>query len=124
MFPGPKRDPGKERGTDRNRRVSSPLSPILYLFLAPAGKLYLKVQDLLAHDEAPDASPPPMVGKRRPGPIHPKYSLPAEHWPTVIHRVVEQKEPLRTVAAAYGVSHETIRRIMLHVHQQLGQQEA
>jgi hypothetical protein len=42
----------------------------------------------------------------------------------VIHRVVEQKEPLRTVAAAYGVSHETIRRIMLHVHQQRGQQEA
>jgi Zn-dependent peptidase ImmA (M78 family) len=30
----------------------------------------------------------------------------------VIHRVVEQKEPLRTVAAAYGVSHETIRRLM------------
>ena len=77
---------------------------------------------MLAHDEAHDVSPPPMVSKRRPGPIHPKYSLPAEHWPTVIHRVVEQKEPLRTVAAAYGVSPETIRRL-LHIHQQRGQQE-
>jgi hypothetical protein len=30
----------------------------------------------------------------------------------IMHRVVEQKESLRTVAAAYGVSHETIRRLM------------
>ena len=95
--------------------MSNALSPILYLFLAPSGKLYLKVQDVLAHDEAHDASPPPIVGKRRPGPKHPNYGIPAEHWQTVVHRVVEQKEPLRTVAAAYGVSHETIRRIMLHV---------
>jgi Zn-dependent peptidase ImmA (M78 family) len=42
----------------------------------------------------------------------------------VVQRVVEQKEPLRTVAAAYGVSHETIRRILLHAHKQRGQQEA
>jgi hypothetical protein len=104
--------------------VSATLSPILYLFLAPSGTLYLKVQDVLALDEVPDASPPPIVGNRRPGPKHPAYGIPAEHWPTVVHRVVEQKEPLRTVAAAYGVSHETIRRIMLHVHQQRGQQEA
>jgi len=40
-----------------------------------------------------------------------------------MHRLVEQKEPLRTVAAAYGVSHETIRRIMHHVRKQRGQQE-
>ena len=48
MFPGPKRDPGKERGTDRNRRVSAPLSPIFALFLVPSGTLSLKVQRLLA----------------------------------------------------------------------------
>ena len=41
----------------------------------------------------------------------------------VIHRVVENNEPLRTVAQEYGVSHEPIRRIKLHVHQQPGQQE-
>ena len=41
-----------------------------------------------------------------------------------MQRVVEQQEPLRTVAAAYGVSHEKIRRIVLHVQKQRGQQEA
>jgi hypothetical protein len=103
--------------------VSSSLSPIFYLFLAPSGTLYLKVQQLLAHGETPDASPPPIVGKRRPGAKHPAYGIQASQWPTVVHRVVEKKEPLRTVAAAYSVSHETIRRIMLHVQQQGGQKE-
>ena len=100
--------------------MSNALSPILYLFLAPAGTLYQKVQDMLAQDEAQDANPPPIVGTRRPGPKHPNYGIPADLWPVVVHRVVEQKEPLRTVAAAYGVSHKTIRRIMLYVQQQLG----
>ena len=124
MFPGPKRDPGNDRGTDRNRRVSAPLSPIFSLFLEPSGNLSLKVQHLLAEDELVQRSTLPLLKNRRPGPNHPKYGLPAEHWPTVVHRVVEQKEPLRTVAAAYGVSHETIRRIMLHVQQRRGQREA
>jgi hypothetical protein len=31
---------------------------------------------------------------------------------------VEQQESLRTVAAAFGVSHQTIRRIVLHVQKQ------
>src|SRR2546421_12493222 len=105
MFPGSKRNPGNARGTDRNRRVSAPLSPILYLFLAPSGKLYLKVQHLLAEDELFQRSNPPIIMHRRPGPKHPKYGIPASHWPTVVQRVVEKKEPLRTVAAAYGVSH-------------------
>jgi transposase-like protein len=61
---------------------------------------------------------------RRPGPKHLSYSIPTSERPTVVQRVVEQKEPLRTVAAAYGVSHETIRRILLHAHKQRGQQEA
>src|SRR5437868_14904679 len=34
-FPRPERTLGKERGTDRNRRVSAPLSPISSLFFAP-----------------------------------------------------------------------------------------
>ena len=50
--------------------------------------------------------------------------FPLNAGPTVVPRVVEQKEPLRIVAAAYEVSHETIRRIMLHVQKQRGQQEA
>src|SRR2546421_7397466 len=81
MFPGPKRDPGNDRGTDRNRRVSSPLSPICSLFLAPSGTLSLQVQRLLAHDETPDASPPAMGGKRRPGPKRPASGLPPSPFP-------------------------------------------
>ena len=104
--------------------MSSSLSPIFYLFLIPAGVLYQKVQHLLAEDEATRRSPPPIVSKRRPGPKQPHYGIPVELWPTVFYRVVEQKEPLRTIAAAYGVSHETIRRIMLRVQKQRGQQEA
>jgi hypothetical protein len=79
---------------------------------------------VLAHDKTYNASPPPIVGKRRPGPKHPKYGIPAEHWPMVIHRIVEQKEPLRTVAAAYGVAHETIRRLIRVATKEHVQQEA
>ena|SRR6266496_140790 len=118
------RSPGHDRGTDRNRRVSNALSPIFYLFLAPSGKLYLKVQQLLGHGETLDATPHPIVGKRRPGPKNPTYGIPASEWPTIVQHVLEQKKPLRTVAAAYGVSHETIRRIILHVQKQRGQHQA
>jgi hypothetical protein len=104
--------------------VSNSLSPILYLFLIPSGVLYQKVQQLLARDEAHDASPLPIVGTRRPGPTHPHYSIPSEYWPMVIYRVIEQKEPLRTVAAAYGVSHETVRRIIHYIQKHDGQLEA
>ena len=105
--------------------MSSSLSPILYLFLIPSGILYQRVQHLLAEDETPEGSHPPVVIKhRRPGPKHPKFGIPAELWSTVVQRVVEQKEPLRTVAAAYGVSHETIRRLLFRVQRQRGQQES
>ena len=104
--------------------MSNSLSPIFYLFLAPSGKLYLKMQHLLAEDELFHRSNPSLLKHRRPGPNHPNYDIPTELWPTVVYRVVEQKEPLRTVAAAYGVSHETIRRILLQVQKQRGQQEA
>jgi hypothetical protein len=69
-------------------------------------------------------SPVPVSGterQRQPGPKHPNYGIPTELWPIIVQRVVEQNEPLRSVAAAYGVSHETIRRIMLHVQKQRGQ---
>jgi hypothetical protein len=102
--------------------VSSTLSPIFYLFLAPFGKLYLKVHRLLAEDEILQRSNPPLLKRRRPGPKHPNYGIPASEWSTVAQRVVEQNEPLRSVAAAYEVSYKTIRRIMLHVHKQGEQQ--
>jgi hypothetical protein len=92
--------------------VSVTLSPILSLFLAPSGHLYQKVHQLLAADEQAASSPPPLLPHRRPGPKHPKYGIPPEHWPMVIHRVVEKKESLRTVAQEYGVSYETVRRLL------------
>jgi hypothetical protein len=104
--------PSGLKATGRNRRVSATLSPILFLFFAPSGKLYLKVQQLLAEDEQAAGSPPPLLPHRRPGPKHPKYGIPTEHWPMVLHRVLENQEPLRAVAQEYGVSHETIRRII------------
>ena len=79
---------------------------------------------MLAEGESTGQSQPPLLKHRRPGPKHPNYGIPIELWPTVLQCVVEQKESLRTVAAAYGVSHETIRRIVLHVQKQCGQQEA
>jgi hypothetical protein len=79
---------------------------------------------LLAHGETHDNTPHPIVGKWRPGPKNPKYGIPAYQWPTIVQHVVEQKKPLRIVVAEYGVSHQTIRRIILHVQKQLGQQEA
>src|SRR5437016_2385444 len=100
-FPGSKRNPGKGRGTDRNRRVSSPLSPIFSLFLAPSGTLsqrLQRLQRLLAEEETTEGSHPPAVIKhRRPGPKQPADGLPASEWPTVLRRVVDQKEPLRKV---------------------------
>ncbi len=112
------------QGIERNRRGSNALSPIFSLFLAPSGKLYRKVQHLLAGDELVQSRNPPLLKRRRSGPKHPNYGIPADLWPTVAQRVLEQKEPLRTVAADDGVSHETIRRIIRHILKQRGQQEA
>ena len=111
MFPGPNQNPGNARGTDRNRRVSGPLSPIFSLFLAPSGNLSQKLQDLLAEDEKAQRSTPPILQQRRPGPGNLAYGIPASEWPTVLQRVLEKKEPLRTIANDSGVSHETIRRV-------------
>ncbi len=99
------------------------LSPIFYRFLIPAGILYQKVQRMLAADETSNGKHP-LMKHRRPGPKHPAYGIPTSEWQTVVHHVVEQKESLHTVAAAYGVSQETIRRILLHIQKQRGQQEA
>ncbi|SRR6266487_690674 len=79
--PRPERRLGHDRGTDRNRRVSNAPSPIFYLFLESASTLYLKVQEARSHNEAHDASPPPIVDKRQPGPKYPAYGPPPAHCP-------------------------------------------
>jgi len=86
--------------------------------------LYLKAQQLLVQGEAHVATHPPIVDKRPPGPKHPKYAVPAEHWRMIIYRVEENNESLRQVAVEYGVSHETIRRIMFYAQKQRGQLDA
>jgi hypothetical protein len=80
--------------------------------------LYQKVQRLLVEDETPEESHSPVLKHRRLGPKRITYGLPASEWPTVVQRVVERQESLRTVAAAFGVSPETIRRIVLHIQKQ------
>ena len=77
---------------------------------------------MLAEDETSNGKHP-LMKHRRPGPKHTTYGIPTSERPTVVHHVVEQKQPLRTVTAAYGVSHETICRIMFHFQKQRGQQK-
>jgi len=88
-----------------NRRASSTLSPLLYLFLAPSGKLYQKLQHLLAEDEKAQRSAPSIIPHRRPGPRNPAYGIPASEWQTVLKRVLEKKEPLRKVAEDWTAPH-------------------
>jgi len=52
--------------SNRNRRVSSPLSPIFSLLLEPSGKLFKKLQDLLAEDEQAQKITPPIIQHQRP----------------------------------------------------------
>jgi hypothetical protein len=71
------------------------------------------VQDLLSQDEKAKKSTPSVIeNQRRPGPRNPAYGIPASQWPAVLHRILEKKEPLRKVEDDYGVTHETIRRLV------------
>src|SRR2546421_4064777 len=62
------------------------------------------------------AVPQVIETQRRPGPKDIPYGIPEDQWPTVLHRVLEHKESLRRVADDYGVSHETIRRMVRVAH--------
>ncbi|MBE3560594.1 MAG: helix-turn-helix domain-containing protein [Ktedonobacteraceae bacterium] len=48
--------------------------------------------------------------QRRPGPANPRYGIPPQHWPDVLHRL-QQGESLRQVARVYNVSYQTVWRI-------------
>ncbi len=98
--------------------MSNSLSPILYLFQLPTSTLSRKLQIVLSEIETPLV----IETQRRPRPKDIPSGIPKDQWLTVIHRVFEKKESLRTVANEYGVSHETIRRIILQVHKQSIQQ--
>lgn len=80
---------------------------VLYLFQIPTSTLYKKLQHVLSVN----IIPPVIETQRRPGPKEIPYGIPAEEWQTVLKRV-ESHESYRKVAADYGVSRETIRRLV------------
>src|SRR6266566_3280132 len=92
----------------RNRRATTTLSPILYLFQIPTSTLYQKLQIVLSQDVQ---SPQVIEPQRRPGPKDIPYGISADQGSMVLQRV-ENHESYRTVAADYGVSRETIRRLV------------
>jgi hypothetical protein len=82
---------------------------VLIHLLAPHGKLS---QRLLALEDVLGSLPPLTSAQQHPGPREPQHAISPEEWPNVVRRVREHHESLRQVAAAYGVSHETIRRLL------------
>ena len=94
---------------ERDRRASNSLSPVLIHFVAPHGKLF---QRLLALEQMLGSLPPLLTSQQHSGPREPHHSIPLEEWPNVVRRVIENHESLRQVAAEYGVSYETVRRIL------------
>ena len=50
----------------------------------------------------------------------PEIRCPAEHWPMIIYRMEDNNESLRQVADEYGVSHETIHRIVFIPRRNVG----
>jgi hypothetical protein len=47
-----------------------------------------------------------------------RYDIPPEEWQSIRRRVLENREPLRQVAGDYGVSYETVQRVILATHKQ------
>jgi hypothetical protein len=98
---------------ERNRRATTTLSPILYLFQIPTSTLYRKLQIVLSQE---DQIPLVIETQRRPGPKDIYYGISEDQWPAVLQRVLENHESYRKIAADYGVSRETIRRLVQASH--------
>ena len=58
--------------------------------------------------------------QRRPGPSIPQWKIPQLEWPDVLQRV-KRGETLRQLASYYGVSYETVRRVVIAARQKYGQ---
>ena len=97
------------RGIDRNRRASNSLSPVLIHFVAPHGKL---LHRLLALEHLLGSIPPLLPSQQHAGPRESHHNIPPEAWPNVVRRVIENHESWHQVAAEYGVSYETVRRLL------------
>ena len=86
---------------------------MLIHFVSPSSYLFQKLQQVLTQLHANGNASRLVVTGRRPGPAKPKHGIPPAEWPMVQRRVLENQEPLRQVASDYGVSHETVRRVVL-----------
>ena len=93
---------------ERNRRATTTLSPILYLFQLPTSTLYQKLQIVLSQEVQ---MPRVIETQLRPGPKAIPYGISEDQWPTVMKRV-ENHESYRMIARDYSVSRETIRRLV------------
>ena len=92
---------------------------MLTLYLAPSGKLYLKLQEYLAQEKtATNIISLPATTSRHSGQKKLQRGIPSIEWLTIVHRIVDNQEPLRKVADDYGVSHETIRRTVRKARKQ------
>lgn len=104
-----------------------------HLALIPLEKLLANLDDILVYapkssseytqsgDPFEQALDNPIIissYQHRPGPDQPQWKIPVSEWPNVVRRVAENREPLRKVACDYGVSYETIRRIVRKVCKQ------
>ncbi|WP_201380030.1 hypothetical protein [Ktedonobacter sp. SOSP1-85] len=102
----------------RNRQTTNHRSP---LALIPIEKLFSGRNDIListpksSTDYAQSSTPFEQalenpggipLPQRRPRPDAPPWKIPVSEWSNVIHRVVENQEPLCRVALDYGVSHD------------------
>ena len=67
---------------------------------------------MLALEHLLGSIPPLVTSQQSSGPREPHYGVPAEEWPNVVRRVRENHESLRQVAAHYGVSNETVGRLL------------
>jgi hypothetical protein len=76
----------------------------------------LKIEGKCSCLRAKPAHIPP--GHLPPGPKKHRYGIPPEEWQSIRRRVLENREPLRQVAGDYGVSYETVRRVILVTHKQ------
>lgn len=97
-----------ERCQRRNRRATIHRS---HLYLIPLEKLFPGRNDILVYKHPTvDKADVSLPSQRRPRP-DPHWKIPVSQWPTVLYRI-DQGEPLRKVASDYGVSYETVRRII------------
>ena len=95
------------KARERNRRATTTLSPILYLFQLPSSTLSQKLQKVLSEVDVP----PGVETQRRPGPKDIPYGIAEDEWQLVLARVAND-ESYRTIAKDYQVSRETIRRLV------------